>query len=153
VVATQTGGADWVFDVRSRGDSAGQTIDASADTDMNVLTIKFGGSDAMSEFDLLVARVDQGSVLEFASNMVSVPNGATLTVNYGAFNADGASLPMGIDADGDGIPENTMVLADMGSGGIGPSSTSTPPPAHGGCAIGGSSNAPWALLLLVGIGL
>lgn len=148
MLATQTSAVDWVFVLRSRGDSAGQTIDALVDFEAGVLEAVFGGTDPESEFDLFIARVDAGTELEFASEMVRVPNGALLSVFFGDFDTDGETLALSIDSDGDGVEDSTVDLADTGDGGIGPgpgAMPTTPPPARAGgsgcSAVTGRSSA------------
>jgi hypothetical protein len=156
VLAAQTSGSDWVFDVRSRGDSAGQTIDASIAFDTNILSITFGGADANSEFDLLMAREDGASVIEFANDNVTVANGTTLLVHFGDFTADGTSVAVGVDTNHDGMADSTMMLADTGSAGIGPGDmpTTSMPHGHSGCSA--SPAAPdmaWPALGVMGVAL
>ncbi len=112
VIAIQTEGADWTIILRSRGDSAGQAIAAEVAPADGFLYASFGGADATSEFDLDIVRTDESGDLEFSHANVSVPNGAQLTLDYGAFDVDGEMLVLEVDLDGDGTPDETIDLLD-----------------------------------------
>lgn len=112
VLAIQTSAADWTVSVRSRGDSAGQLIQAGLSVDDGMLDVSFGGADAMSEFDLTITRADGGTELAFSHANIPVPNGALVTLDYGSFDTDGEMLVLSIDTDGDGTPESTVDLLD-----------------------------------------
>ncbi len=112
VLAITTASADWGVAVRSRGDSAGQLVYGGLATAAGQLTFGFGGADAESEFDIEIVRVDGATELVFSHANIAVPNGAALTLEYGAFDADGTMLVLSIDVDGDGTPDASVDLLD-----------------------------------------
>ncbi|MEM9188047.1 MAG: hypothetical protein AAGF12_02635 [Myxococcota bacterium] len=154
VLAVETAAADWIVVVRSRGDSGGQQIDASVDfADGGTLSLFFAGTDAESEFDLYLTRVDDTTVVDFGTDMVRVPNGAALTLRFADFDTDGEGLVLGVDSDGDMMPDTMVDLADTGGlpmnmnpMNMNPMNPMNPmsPPARGsdggGCSV--SPNAP-----------
>lgn len=116
VLAYSTDAADWLVVLRSRGDSSGQTLDAQLNADLGLLFARFTGADAESQFDLYVLRVDGTTELEFFTDMVSVPNGARLTLHYGTFDADGEALVLEVDRLGDGTSVESVDLLDEAGG-------------------------------------
>ncbi len=112
VLAVQTAGADWAFVLRSYGDSAGQSLAARADLTTNVLEFSFAGADALSQFDILVYRVDAASELLFFHSMIEVDNGALLSLFFGDWDTDGEMLVLAVDTDGDGTVDASVDLAD-----------------------------------------
>ena len=150
VIAAQTASADWAFVVRSRGDTGGQRIEASVDFTTQTLVLRFEGADAESEFDLFAARVDGGTEIEFASDMIVVPNAAVLSVYFGDYDTDGEALAISVDTDGDGVEDDSLAVADTGDMGIGPGTgTTTTPPASGGCSASrGRGTTPMAMVLV-----
>lgn len=116
VLAYSTDAADWVVAARTRGDSAGQTVDMQVNTDAGALHLWFTGSDAESEFDLYLLRVDGETELEFWTEMVVVPNGARLMLLYGDFDANGETLVLQVDVFGDGTTIEMVDLLDVEGG-------------------------------------
>lgn len=116
VMAYSTDAADWVVAARTRGDSDGQTVDMQVNTELGDLHLWFTGSDAESEFDLYLLRVDGDTELEFWTERVVVPNGARLRLRYGEFDADGEMLVLEVDVFGDGTTIETIDLLDVEGG-------------------------------------
>ncbi len=123
VVGLETGGADWLVIVRSRGDSAGQVISAEVDLDAGGLLFRFDSDSSESLIDLYVSKIDGSGELEFGSEDVTVQNGVPFLLRFTDFDSEGEALPLEADEDGDGTYEMMEMLADEGGLSMAPTPT------------------------------
>lgn len=113
VLAIETETAGWVMQLRSRGQSDGQRVAAEIQLEDGRLAFGFTGNDGEATFDFALYRFDDGTVLEFGASEITVPSGSALQLDYATFDADGATLTLRIDVDGDGEADDEVNLADQ----------------------------------------
>lgn len=111
-VAFETDAADWSFAIRSRGDSAGQSIELDVDFERGNLRFVLNGDDEESEFDVVIERSDDDQTLTFFDEDVVADNGAIYTLDYTTFDQDGETLLVSVDSDGDGTIDEMVNLID-----------------------------------------
>lgn len=113
VLAIETETAGWIMQVRSRGQSDGQRVGAEIQLEDGTLAFGLTGNDDEATFDFALYRFDEGTVLEFGASDVTVPSGSALQLDYATFEADGATLTLRIDLDGDGEADDEVNLVDQ----------------------------------------
>jgi hypothetical protein len=115
VLAVETEAAGWIVALQAHGEAAGQAISAALNLNEQNVGFAFTSNDddETVEFDFALIRLGEEGELTFEHEGVSVPNRSQLTLEYGAFDADGMTLPLAIDIDGDGVADDMVDLVDV----------------------------------------
>jgi hypothetical protein len=89
----------------------GGTIEVTLNSTKQTVTASSGNT-GESQIDFQVDRLDQTTEEQFNSEPIPLAGNESLIIEYGKWKGNGTPMPVGIDHNGDGIIDETLVAPD-----------------------------------------
>jgi hypothetical protein len=105
-------GPDYEFDFTGVDLDGGGTIRVKLNPVGETVALNTQGTKKPGTYEIVMNRLDTKGEQVFFHDDIGLNPGDTATLNYGKWLGDGKPLPLGIDRNGDGKPDETLELTD-----------------------------------------
>lgn len=112
VLGYESKGADYAFLVKGVDIEPGGTLNVTLDKDNGSLKLFATGNRQTGVYALIMGRFDNNGELYFGHDDIELAPKDSAILEYGKWNSNGATMPLGIDRDSDGSIDETIQLTD-----------------------------------------
>lgn len=107
-------GNDYLFEVASGSEANGVTVELRADVPGQRLGVRITSTDGMASYGVRVHVLNEDDVV-FSHTGNAISATAIVWLQYGTWAGDTTPMSFGIDDDGDGTIDQTVMVSDDGS--------------------------------------
>ena len=112
VFGIETDAADYAFTIAGVDLPGGGTITATLDVAAGQLKVAAAGSQGIGTYEIAMDRYTDDAEETFWHDAIELAPGDTAYLDFGSWQGDGSSLPLGIDRESDGSIDDTVELTD-----------------------------------------
>lgn len=105
-------GADYLFEVKSAAETGGVEVKLELDAANGKLKVSVKANDGTASYDVRVERRDTAATSVFTHAGNSIAATAVVSFDYAQWSGNGMPMSVGVDADGDGTVDSTVMVSD-----------------------------------------